>query len=353
MFPLREPVGKMSAYVPGEAPARADAVKLNQNENPYPPSPAVAGAIRAALGSLRLYPDSTATALREKAARVYGPRAERIMAVNGSDDWLRILFQACVGEGDEALAFDPSYSYYRTLADMYGARLRAVEFGPEYELPENLDAGRARLVFLPNPNAPSGTLFPLEEIERLLRAARPALVCVDEAYIDFAPPDATALPLLDRHDNLVVARTFSKSYGLAGLRVGLGFAREEWIEQFEKVRDYYNTDRLAQAGAAAALEDQAYLRETTGKIVRTRERAAEALRAMGAKVFPSHANFLLARFGGAAEARRLFETLRARGVYVRYFNRPRLDDCLRVTVGTDAEMDRFLDAARNALEGGA
>lgn len=344
---VREAVEAMTAYVPGETPARADAVKLNQNESAYPPSPHVAEAVRDAVAGLRRYPDSAASALRATAARVYGLPVERVMATNGSDEFLRILFQACAGEGEEVVAFYPSYTYYRTLAEIEGARYRVLDFTDDYALPDDMDLSRARLVFLPNPNAPSGTLFAPEVVDRLCRLAKNGVVCIDEAYIDYADPDASALSRVAAEDappNLVVARTLSKSYGLAGLRVGLGFGPAALMAELDKVRDYYNLDVLAQAAAMAALDDQDYLRETVQRVAATRERVAAALRGQDFFVWPSQANFLLVRMANPAQAKDAFLTLREKGVYVRYFNAPRLADSLRVSIGTDDEMDTFLAA---------
>jgi len=334
----------MTAYVPGETPANAGAVKLNQNESPYPPSPRVAQAVREAAGNLSRYPDSPASSLRAAAARLYGLAPDQVMATNGSDEFLRILYQASAGENEEVAAFYPSYTYYRTLAAIQGAKYRLIDFTDDYNLPASLDLSRTRLALLPNPNAPSGTLFGAGDIVRLCREAKNGLVCVDEAYADYA--GASVLGLLagpDAPPNLVVTRTFSKSYGLAGLRVGLGFASAGLMAQLDKVRDYYNVDRLAQAAALAALEDQEYMAGTTARVVATRDRAVAELTGRGVFVWPTRANFILVRLANAAEAKGAYEWLRRKEVFVRYFNAPRLADHLRITVGTDREMGRFLD----------
>ena len=339
-------IARMSAYIPGES-AGPDAVKLNQNENPYPPSPEVARAVAAAAGRVGRYPDSRSNALRQAAAEVYGVPIESVMACNGSDEFLRLLFHVFADPGSTVAAFTPSYTYYKTLADMHDVELRLIPFPDDYSLPPPGDLARAlagvKILFLPNPNAPSGTLYSPEEILGLCDLLPDAVVCADEAYADFS--GQTLLPRPAYRDNLVVTRTFSKGYGLAGLRAGLGFASPALMEAMEKARDYYNVDVLAQAGAEAALWDQAYLRETTARIVATRARLTRALSERGWRVWPSAANFVLARLpGGAARARNVFEELRRRRVFVRYFTAPRLDDCLRVTVGTDAETDRLFAA---------
>ena len=337
-------VARMSAYIPGEA-GSPRAVKLNQNENPYPPSPAAAPAAAAAMARMGRYPDSRSTPLRRAAAETYGAPEACVMAFNGSDELLRLLFETFVDPGGAIVMFNPGYTYYRTLADMHGAETRLVELTDDYALPPAADIARAlagaKLLFITNPNAPSGTAFPEAELLELCGMFPDGIVCVDEAYADFY--GETLIPRVAERGNLVVARTFSKGYGLAGLRVGLGFAPPELAAAMEKVRDYYNLDVLAQAAAAAALRDQAYLRTTVGKIVKTRDRLSRALAELGFRVWPSSANFVLARHpGGTEAARALFEALRRREVLVRYFTAPRLADCLRITVGTDAENDCLL-----------
>lgn len=355
---IRASVSAMSAYVPGEMPERDDAAKLNQNENPYPPSPRVAEAVAGAVGALSRYPDSSSRALRETAGRLYGLPPEQVMATNGSDEFLRILFQACANEGDEVVAFYPSYTYYKTLAAIQHVKYRLVDFTDDYNIPSPLDLARAKLVFLPNPNAPSGTLFGRAVIDQLCQATKNGLVCIDEAYMDFAGAGSQIERFSSSNPppNLVVARTLSKSHSLAGLRVGLGFASTELMAEFEKVRDYYNLDPLAQAAAVAALEDREYFQSTLAKITATRGRVLGELTGRGYFVWPSKANFLLMRLAHAAQAKEAYEALRRQGVYVRYFNAPRLADSLRISIGTDDEMDRFLaalDRCRPALPASA
>ena len=347
MNAIRECIRAMTGYVPGEAADDTGIVKLNQNENRYEPSPRVGHAIAAAGESLALYPDSTSRALREAAAKVYGVRPEQVMATNGSDEMLRILFQACCDPGDEAVAFYPSYTYYATLAAMQDVRYRLIDFEGEYRIPDSLNVDTAKLVFLPNPNAPTGTVFPESEVRRLVEAVPNGLVVLDEAYADFS--GQTSLSLLRDYDNLVVIRTFSKSYSLAGLRIGLGFASEALLAEMEKVRDYYNLDRLAQAGAEAALLDQEWLRRTTTQIIASRERTAAAVGEMGLKVYDSGANFILIRFPGPEKAEQVWSELRRRKVLTRYFKNRGIADCLRVSIGTDADMDAFLRELRQSI----
>lgn len=336
---VRDCIRSMSAYVPGSAAEDDAIVKLNQNESRYPPSPRAIKAIEAAAGRLALYPESTSLKLREAAASVYNVPVDHVFAGNGSDDILNILFSACCNAGDEAVAFRPSYSYYATLAAIHDVRYRMIDFEGEFSIPDRLDLNKAKLVFLPNPNAPTGTVFPENEVRRLLAAIPNGLLVVDEAYADFC--GQTALPLLKEYENLVVARTFSKSYSLAGLRVGLGFGRPELLAELEKVRDFYNLDRLAQAGAEAALLDQDWLRHIVDKVAAERDATRDAVREMGLTVHDSGANFLLIRFASDNQARAVFEGLRQRRVLVRYFDTPGLADCLRVSIGTEVDMQVF------------
>ena len=349
MAKIRSCVENMVGYVPGEPALDERSVKLNQNENRYAPSAGTAEAIRVELARLSLYPESSSRGVREVAGDIYGVDADQVMAANGSDELLRLLFQLVCGPGDEVAAFYPGYTYYATLAAMHDVRFKPVDLTGAMSIPERLDFAGTKLVLLANPNAPTGTLFPLDEIRRLAAAVRDGLLAVDEAYIDFAPVGSTALPLIGEFDNVVVIRTLSKSYALAGLRVGLGFARKGIMAQMEKIRDYYNLDRLAQAGAAAALRDREWLAATTARIVAARERTVRAVEALGLRVYPSHANFILVDFGSPEAAERVFLGLRAMNVLVRHFRDRRVDSCLRVTIGADGDMDAFLSALTACL----
>jgi histidinol-phosphate aminotransferase len=336
---FRQAVDQMESYTPGEQPQGTGYVKLNTNENPYPPSPLVAEAIAAETAKLVLYPESSNRVVREAAAKIYGVDPEQVIATNGSDEMLRVLCQACAGEGEVIAAFYPSYTLYKTLAEIQDAKFRLIEFTPDYRIPQDADFSDVKLVFLPNPNAPSGTLLNLEELSRVCEAAPESLVVVDEAYADFA--DFTALPLLEKYANVIVTRTLSKSYSLAGLRVGLGFSSREIIAGLWKVRDSYNLDRLSQAGAAAALLDQEHMRRNVAKILQTRERLVAELRKLGAEVCPSSANFVLAKL---PQAKAIYQQLKERKILVRYFDLPRLSDCVRITVGTDEQVGKLLAA---------
>jgi histidinol-phosphate aminotransferase len=343
-------VRAVAPYVPGEQPAAGRrVVKLNTNENPYPPSPAVIEALRAAAtAELRLYPDPEAGALRRRAAEVYGVPPDHILAGNGSDELLALLLRATIDPGD-AVAFPvPTYSLYETLVAVQGGRPVAVPFGDDFALPfDALVAARARVTFLCNPNSPSGTLVPTDRVEALARAVAGVLV-VDEAYVDFAP--ASAIGCVGRLPNVVVLRTLSKSFSLAGLRVGLGFAHPELLAGLRTVKDSYNLSRLAQAAAEAALADLATMREHVRRIAATRAALSDALRGLGYTVLPSAANFVLARRPGVDQAP-VARALAARDILVRHFPVPALFDALRITVGTDGEIAALL-AALAEVRGG-
>jgi len=341
---IRATVRAVPPYTPGEQPpAGRRVIKLNTNENPYPPSPAVLAALHEAVDArVRLYPDPEAVALRTEASRLYGVPVDAIMAGNGSDELLALLLRAIVDPGDRVAFPVPTYSLYETLVAVQGGVVDPVAWPPDWSLPPDLAARGAKLTFLCNPNSPSGTLVPLEQVDAL--AARLAgVLVVDEAYVDFAP--ATALGLVGRRDNVVVLRTLSKSYSLAGLRVGLAFGAPELLRGLRTVKDSYNLNRLSQAAATAALADQATVRANLARVARTRTRLIEALRALGYLVPESHANFVLARRPGADQAP-LARALAERGILVRHFTSHGLGDALRITVGTDDEIDALLAAMR-------
>jgi histidinol-phosphate aminotransferase len=337
----------MDGYVPGEQPRDRRYVKLNTNENPYPPSPHVVLALGAAAhDDVRLYPDPVATDLRRKAAEIYGVSPDATMAGNGSDDLLAILFRACADAvsgpssyGSRVAYAVPTYSLYDTLGVIQGCHTVRIPFPDDYTLPvEELVAADARLTIVCNPNAPSGTFTPVAVIESLARRAR-GLVAVDEAYVDFAP--ATALPLIDKYDNVVVLRTFSKSYSLAGMRIGLAFGQPALIRELHKVKDSYNLSRTSLIAATAALSDQAWMRANADKIRASRATLTCALQAIGYTVPPSEANFVLARRPGE-DLGAVYRALRDDGILVRYFDVPGLRDALRISVGLPEENEALV-----------
>jgi len=340
----RPTVEQMTGYTPGEQPRPEDRiVKLNTNENPYPPSPKVFDAIRSiGADALRRYPSPMADRFRQVAAAVHGVAADAILAGNGSDDILQIALRTFCGPGDVLASPEPTYSLYPVLAELADVQFVTVPWGPGWTLPiEPLLAATPRAIFFANPNAPSGTSVSAGQVSALA-SRTDALVLVDEAYVDFA--DGHCLGLLERHDNVLVTRTLSKGYALAGLRFGYAIGHRSVIAQMTKVKDSYNCDAVAIAAACAALEDQAYAREQWQKIRRERARLTTELSSRGFEVIPSQGNFVLVTVPRRSSARSIYDALKACGVLVRYFDKPGLDDKLRITVGTAEENDVFLTA---------
>jgi histidinol-phosphate aminotransferase len=342
---LRPQIRAMAGYVPGEQPRDSVYLKLNTNESPYPPSPRVLEAIRAAATGerLRKYPDPLGTAFRETAGRVLGLDPDSILIGNGSDDVLTILTRAFVPTGGLVVSPTPSYLLYRTLAEIQGAEYRAVPFTEDWRLPQPWPVPKAVLTLIPNPNSPSGTAVPTAALAQLAEALSGPLV-IDEAYADFA--DETALALAGR--NVVVTRSLSKSYSLAGIRFGFAVADPQLVREFIKVKDSYNCDVLSLAAATAALEDQDYLRQTRAKIRSTRARLSDALRQLGFMISPSQANFVWCRHPHRP-ARPMYEELKRQMILVRYMLYEGYGDGLRISVGTDAEIDRLLEEVRRLI----
>jgi histidinol-phosphate aminotransferase len=344
---LRPNIAAMAGYVPGFQPPDTERwIKLNTNENPYPPSPQVRAAILAEIGpdgeNLRKYPDPGSRRLRAAAADLYGLPAEWVISANGSDELLNNLIRACAGEGEEVGYVHPSYSYYATLAEIQGAKVRTFGLTDDFRIRDFPQCYPGKLFFLTTPNAPLGFAFALEYIEQLAQRCAGVLV-VDEAYVDFA--EFSALELVKQYANVVVTRTFSKSYALAGMRLGLAVARPEIIAALDKIRDHYHLDRLALAAATAALQDQAHLRATTAKIRATRARFVSGVQELGYTVIPSQANFIFA-CPPDRNGKRIYEALYARKILVRYFADPLLAHGMRITIGTDAEMAETLAALK-------
>jgi histidinol-phosphate aminotransferase len=330
----------MAGYVPGEQINAPDIIKLNTNENPYPPSPRVFDAIRAALtgDKLRKYPQPLGDDFRRAAGQVLNVDPDAILIGNGSDDILTILTRTFVSEGGLIVAPTPSYSLYRSLAEIQGARFETVRFTEDWKLPSSWPIGDANLTFVPNPNSPSGTVLSADQIVSLARAVEPTPLVLDEAYADFAEWNGQSL--LGELPNLILTRTLSKSYALAGIRFGFAIARPETIRELVKVKDSYNCDVLSLAAATAAIEDQAYLQETRTRIIATRERVRPALTALGFAVTPSQSNFLWCRRSDRP-VKPIYEELKRRKILVRYMNYDGYDG-LRISVGSDAEIDTLL-----------
>ena len=338
----------MAGYTPGEQVL--DCTKLNTNESARPPSPKVMEALRAVSDDrLRLYPDPRCTELRQVAAATYGVSPDQILVGNGSDDCLTILYRAFLSPGDRVAAPWPTYGLYDDLAILQGVAMTHVDWRVDaqgWHLPEALATVGAKLVLLANPNNPSGTLVPLAELRRLADRLDGILV-VDEAYVDFAPAGSSFLPFLDAHPNVVVLRTFSKSYSLAGGRLGLLFAHPELVAHLTKVKDSYNVNHVTQRMGIAALQDAAWHRALVDATLSERTRLESLVRSHGWTWAPTAANFLLCDVGPEAEA--IYLALKARKILIRWWSKPLLNTKLRITVGTPDQTDRLAAALREVL----
>jgi histidinol-phosphate aminotransferase len=344
---IRPNIAALQPYVPGEQPQERGWIKLNTNENPFTP-PQVARAVAEAVADgLRLYPDPLCGELRRRLSQRYGVPASQIICGNGSDELLGLAIRIAVGEGDRIAFPEPSYTLYETLACIQNALPVAVPLGPNWELPvADLAAAGARLTLVANPNAPTGTPYSLEEV-RDLAAAVEGLLLVDEAYVDFG--GESALPLLAERENVLVVRTMSKAFGLAGVRLGYAFGSPAVIEALYKVKDSYNVDRLSQAAGIAALEAYDLAMANNREIAARRDRLARILQEQfGWHVWPSAANFLLVDTR-PHPARAIYEGLKAHRILVRYFHRPRLENALRITIGSQPEVDALVRALSSMI----
>jgi histidinol-phosphate aminotransferase len=358
---IRPEIRRMHGYTPGEQ--IGGAIKLNTNECAFGPSPQVRKVLAGvADDSLRLYPDPVSRRLRETAAARYGVAAEQVLAGNGSDDCLTILYRAFLSPGDVVRVPWPTYGLYETLASLQGAHLTRVAYrvvpadGGRWQLPDALsDEPRAKLILVANPNNPSATLTPVDELRRLCERA-PGMVVVDEAYVDFAIGEglaASMLPFLNEHPNLVVLRTFSKSYSLAGARLGLLFAAAPLVAELNKVKDSYNVNVITQALGIAALEDHAHHVQVMRQTLEQRARLEAALAGIGFTWPVSSANFLLATppagpvtQGARTRAEAIYLALKQQGLLVRWWSTPELEDKLRITVGKAEDNDRLIAALK-------
>jgi len=368
---IRACVKKMSAYVPGEQPTDLKVIKLNTNENPYPPSPAVLRALKRVNGdNLRRYPDPECKTLRSVIAKVHHCSPDQVFVGNGSDEILALCSRAFVEDNGQICFFEPSYSLYPVLARIRNVKSRIIGLGNnfswpdrQWQMPANCGAGLpavlpARstsrsdvgrrpalpvgLFYMTNPNAPTGILYPKKEVAQFCRRFK-GVVVLDEAYVDFARSNCVDLAL--KLKNTVVLRTLSKSYSLAGLRIGYAIGPRELIDALYKVKDSYNIDKIAQSLAAAAIKDQAYMRVNVRRIVATRQKLVRALAAMNFVVLPSDANFVFAKPAGIS-AETLYRQLRKQNILVRYFAGAQTRDFVRITVGTNGQIDQLLKAIK-------
>lgn len=348
--PFLAKLRRIDPYVPGEQPQSADIIKLNANENPYPPAPGVQQALRDFDASrLALYPDANGKALKTALANRFGLNPSQVFLGNGSDDVLALAFQSFFCSGEPILYPDITYSFYPVWCDLFRIPYETVPLDENFCVRvRDYDRPNGGVV-LPNPNAPTGRGVSLDFLEDLLQHNADCVVIIDEAYVDFGAQ--SAVPLIEKYENLLVVQTMSKSRSLAGLRIGYALGSETLIATLEAVKNSYNSytmDAVALAAGEAAVADEAYFQETCRKVIATRERTAEALRGLGFTVSPSLTNFLFVTHS-KKEAPVIFEYLRQKNIFIRYFKLPRIDNYLRITVGTDAQMDRMIEELRAFL----
>ena len=346
---LNPNIEAMSAYVPGEQPRDKAYIKLNTNENPYPPAPSVVAAMNAGeVEDLRLYSDPTAKVLKEKLAALYGLKPENIYVGNGSDEVLYFLFLAY---GAKGAAFpDISYGFYAVFAELCSIPATVIPLEEDLRLDPGKYHSQNRMIVIANPNAPTGLSISLSEIEGILQTNPDSVVVIDEAYVDFG--GESAYPLMAKYENLMVVRTFSKSRSMAGARLGYALGPAGLIADLEKIKyatNPYNVNRLTLRLGEATVDAEGYYQEKCAAIIATRQRTAAALEKLGFAVVPSKTNFLFVksdRIGG----KELYEKLKDRGILVRHFGNPRISDYVRMTIGTEEQMDVCLDALRAILE---
>ncbi|MEQ8409806.1 MAG: histidinol-phosphate transaminase [Gammaproteobacteria bacterium] len=352
----RPNIEKMQGYSPGEQLNDPAVIKLNTNENPYPVSEKAQAALRNLdAASLRRYPPPLADDFRRAAAQLHGISPDNIMATNGGDELLRLILTTYVDSNETVAVTRPSYSLYPVLVDVQGCKLHEIDLQEDWSMPadfaQQLQQANAKLCILVNPHAPSGKLLSQDYLSELA-AAFSGILLVDEAYVDFIAPEQNyqSVPLIDKHENVLILRTMSKGYSLAGLRFGYGLGAESLIApMLYKTRDSYNTDLIAQKLALAAITDQDYAQSTWERVRQSRNSLTEQLNSLGFTVLPSHANFVLAQVPDKMDAKALQLALKERKILIRYFEQDRLRDKLRISIGTDAENDRLLEALHELL----
>ena len=349
---IRNNINSMEGYIPGEQPKVPGLIKLNTNENPYPPSPAIIAIINSLLGdTMRLYPDPMADQLRNTISELYHFRSDNIVVGNGSDDIICMVIKTFVNEKDSIICFNPTYSLYPVLAQIQDAKTIHIELDENFNIPERFLKSELKklalrndlkVFFIPSPNSPTGNPFPVNQIEQICQEFK-GIVLVDEAYADFA--NDNCLRLLKKYQNLILSRTMSKSYSMAGVRLGWAISSPEIIKAMIKVKDSYNVNTLSQKLATAALKDQKYFKETMEKIKETRNHLSLELIALGFKVIPSQANFILTS-PPDKNGEALFKFLRQRNVLVRHFSGERTKRYIRITIGRREDMELLISLCR-------
>ncbi|AMO41657.1 histidinol-phosphate aminotransferase [Acinetobacter sp. BEC1-S18-ESBL-01] len=346
-------VRELEPYVPGEQPKIQNLLKLNTNENPYPPSPKVVEAVQAVLthqaDALRLYPDPDATALKHAIAKQQNIDVSQVFVGNGSDEVLAHIFKAFFLQDEPILYPDITYSFYPVYSQFFGTKTKEIPLNDNFEIEVKDYVQPNGGVIITNPNAPTSIALGLAEIEQILKANPDRVVVIDEAYVDFGAESAVSL--VNRYENLVVCQTTSKSRSLAGLRVGFAIAQSHLIAALEAVKNSFNSypiDRFAIAAAVASFEDQTYFEEQCQKVISSREKLVDELTTLGFKVLPSKANFIFASHP-SHDAGQLAQQLREQGIIVRYFNKPRINQFLRITVGTDEQNERLVQTLKEDI----
>ncbi len=344
-------VHSLTPYVPGEQPKINNLIKLNTNENPYPPSPKVLAEIKAQTGELlKRYPDPNSDVLKQTIAQYHQLNSNQVFVGNGSDEVLAHAFQALLKQDKPLLFPDITYSFYPVYCGLYQMEYQTIPLTENFEIDINDYHKESGGIIFPNPNAPTGRLLALKNIEALLKKHANKVVLVDEAYIDFGGESAATL--INQYPNLLVVQTLSKSRSLAGIRVGFALGHPDLIEALERVKNSFNSyplDRLAIYGAKAAFEDEAYFQETCQKIIQTRHTLTNTLQALGFNIIPSAANFIFVSHPNYP-AEQLAQALRKQSIIVRYFNKPRINQYLRITIGTDAENRQFSQALQSIIQ---
>ena len=347
-------VKELTPYVPGEQPKLNQLIKLNTNESPYGPSPKALAAIAAAnTEALRLYPDPNSDTLKQSIAKLHGLTPNQVFIGNGSDEVLAHVFLGLLKHEDPILFPDITYSFYPVYCKLYGIAFETIPLSNDFSISVDTylkkNNGRNGGIIFPNPNAPTGKALPLKDIETLLQSNKDSVVVIDEAYVDFGT--SSAVSLIKQYNNLLVTHTLSKSYALAGLRVGYAVGHPDLIEALERVKNSFNSypiDKLAMAGAIAAIEDQDYLNKISQAVITTRENLIQSLNALGFETIPSSANFIFTKHP-KHDAAKLSAALREKHIIVRHFKLPRIDQYLRITIGTDEQCDALVKAIKEIL----
>lgn len=341
----------MEAYTPGEQPQDMEYIKLNTNESPYPPSPEVIAAVNATEAEkLRLYPDPACKELRDALAKRFGVKRENIFVSNGSDDILNFAFMAFAGPGGKVSFPEISYGFYPVFAKLHGIDYRAVPLQPDFTIDTSAYLANDSMVVIANPNAPTGLLLTVEEIENIVKKNPDHVVLIDEAYIDFG--GTSCVELVERYENLLVVQTFSKSRSLAGGRIGFAVANEQLIKDLEKIKystNPYSINRISLAAGVAAVESDGYFKEKCEEIIKTREYTKEALLGLGFTVTDSYANFLFVKKAGVS-GETVYQKLKESGILVRHFSGEAIRDYNRVTIGTKEQMEKFVETIQKICE---